>query len=561
MQKYVNDIATVVGGSLAPLASASCAVYLTGTTTLASLYSDNGVTALTNPTTSSATGRLQFYAADGRYDIVCSKSGYTTTTITDVLLEDPANAGDLLYLPNGTGAVTRTIQGKLRETVSVTDFGAVGDGVTDDTAAIQAALAAGQAQSKSIYFPAGTYSVSTLLMPLNSYLNPFGLIGEGPGVTKIQKRSSDGLALFTVGSTAATAFSTQLWIQGITFSGIAANTPAAVQLYDLVRSTFQQCVFQNSIAGCISSGGITNTYQNCIFKNNQIGIKFDKFISLAGGGYPNNNSLKNCGIFDNSLQGIYFNNGRNLYISDCDIEGNGTSGNSSTMGIYVANVNNENSGAAPAIGVSMLNCWLEANAGDAALQINSGVNTVRSCYFATNANATNDIHIVGGNYHLNEIAFGTNKVANLLESAGSSTGNSIVNSYDALVGNFSYDAAKTFIQGTWNSGSGVLKHTLLMRSGSVPVVMSTVNPMIQTGTATTGGAGTVNVTFATAFASAPLVYASIVDASSTRTSGVQLSSISTTGFSILATYLQSGSSTVNVYASTTVYWVAIGATS
>jgi hypothetical protein len=157
MQKYVNDIATVVGGSLAPLASASCAVYLTGTTTLASLYSDNGVTALTNPTTSSDTGRLQFYAADGRYDIVCSKTGFTTTTITDVLLEDPANAGDLLYLPDGTGAVTRTIQGKLRETVSVTDFGAVGDGVTDDTASLQTAMAA----TGDVNFFAGNFNIAT----------------------------------------------------------------------------------------------------------------------------------------------------------------------------------------------------------------------------------------------------------------------------------------------------------------------------------------------------------------------------------------------------------------
>lgn len=49
----------------------------------------------------------------------------------------------------GTGAVSTTVQRKLRETVSVNDFGAIGDGVADDTAAIQAALASG----KAIYFP------------------------------------------------------------------------------------------------------------------------------------------------------------------------------------------------------------------------------------------------------------------------------------------------------------------------------------------------------------------------------------------------------------------------
>jgi hypothetical protein len=47
------------------------------------------------------------------------------------------------YLPAGTGAVATTMQAKLRESVSVKDFGAVGDGVTDDSAAFTAADATG----------------------------------------------------------------------------------------------------------------------------------------------------------------------------------------------------------------------------------------------------------------------------------------------------------------------------------------------------------------------------------------------------------------------------------
>jgi hypothetical protein len=65
------------------------------------------------------------------------------------------------FLPDGTNAVTRTIQDKLRDVVSVKDFGAVGDGVTDDTAAVQAALNT----NKSVYFPQGVYLVDALTIP------------------------------------------------------------------------------------------------------------------------------------------------------------------------------------------------------------------------------------------------------------------------------------------------------------------------------------------------------------------------------------------------------------
>ncbi len=56
-------------------------------------------------------------------------------------------------------AVATTVQSKLRESVSVKDFGAVGDGVADDTAAIQAALAA----ASNVYMPPGVYKITDTL--------------------------------------------------------------------------------------------------------------------------------------------------------------------------------------------------------------------------------------------------------------------------------------------------------------------------------------------------------------------------------------------------------------
>lgn len=60
----------------------------------------------------------------------------------------------------GAGAVARTVEAKLKDVVSVKDFGAVGDGVADDRVAINAAIAA--AAGKTLYFPAGTYLVNLL---------------------------------------------------------------------------------------------------------------------------------------------------------------------------------------------------------------------------------------------------------------------------------------------------------------------------------------------------------------------------------------------------------------
>ena len=65
------------------------------------------------------------------------------------------------YVPAGAGATQRTVQAKLRDVVSVKDFGAVGDGVTDDTAAFQAAL--NSSANVHVFVPTGTYRITSTL--------------------------------------------------------------------------------------------------------------------------------------------------------------------------------------------------------------------------------------------------------------------------------------------------------------------------------------------------------------------------------------------------------------
>lgn len=65
------------------------------------------------------------------------------------------------FLQAGTGAISRTLQSKLRDTVSVKDFGAVGDGVTNDYAAFAAAWAAIKGTGGTINIPPGIYLLNT----------------------------------------------------------------------------------------------------------------------------------------------------------------------------------------------------------------------------------------------------------------------------------------------------------------------------------------------------------------------------------------------------------------
>jgi hypothetical protein len=64
----------------------------------------------------------------------------------------------------GVGAALRTMQDKMRDFVSVKDFGATGNGVTDDTAAFQAAIDFATIGGNSVYVPPGVYQISSITL-------------------------------------------------------------------------------------------------------------------------------------------------------------------------------------------------------------------------------------------------------------------------------------------------------------------------------------------------------------------------------------------------------------
>ena len=105
----------------------------------------------------------------------------------------PVNSMGTLFVATGAGAGTgtaynvQTVENKLRQYVSVKDFGAVGDGIVDDTAAFNAAIASGS----PVYVPPGTYKTNgAVTTPRRLYsngasftgtsnLDPYPAFGEG----------------------------------------------------------------------------------------------------------------------------------------------------------------------------------------------------------------------------------------------------------------------------------------------------------------------------------------------------------------------------------------------
>lgn len=144
---------------------------------------------------------------------------------TNLGLSAQTGASLIGFIQSGAGTAGRTAQDKLREIVSVKDFGAVGDGIADDTAAIQSALNTGN----SIYVPNGTYIVSSgITIPADDV----AIIGYGATI-KWQSNRTFASRFETFQATSRK----NVFIAGITIDGNKENqanipsTPSAVDSY------------------------------------------------------------------------------------------------------------------------------------------------------------------------------------------------------------------------------------------------------------------------------------------------------------------------------------------
>ena len=179
------------------------------------------------------------------------------------------NASGVVYDPAGTGAVSTTVQAKLRESVSVKDFGAVGDGVTDDTAFIQAAIDATK-NSSILFFPSGIYLCSSglTLYKGSKIEGESNFLPDYRTTTKNCTRlsfTSTAVASIGIAIDQSETESSYVWgvsIRNIYLEGVDAVSSVGIDVRSLACTIFENVGVRSFDIGLYITYGMTNTFNS-----------------------------------------------------------------------------------------------------------------------------------------------------------------------------------------------------------------------------------------------------------------------------------------------------------
>ena len=408
--------------------------------------------------------------------------------------------------------------------ISVKAYGAVGDGVTDDTAAIQAAINACIAFKKSLYVPAGTYMVTGLAY-VSGDQTQINIYGDGRNKSKIKKLSGVS-PILTVGNDGE-FFHSNYSIRDITFDG-AGLSVVCLRLYNVARASIYSCAVTQGHVGLDIIGAVALQVYDTVASWCNTGVKAGGVMSAAGGNeysWANFVMFNGCQLVSNSMYGVYYEGGQLIIFDSCNIEGNGYDSGYpfGSAGVYLARHPYFDSHNYYNLGGVFQNCWFEAN-NISVMNYDYKVVVENSTFIANNV-VQPDIYIGSGNYTVRDCVFDQNKtyLYHVVEEnvAGVKHGNMIYGNTGLATPQFFYNADKTLV----NFAN------------------------VQSGTVATDGSGVASVTFPTAFASTPNIVLTCYDGGTDFWS-VKLTAVSNTSFSVLSQILVAGvptPSAINVH--------------
>lgn len=157
------------------------------------------------------------------------QSGNTVQVAAKNVYAGSAGSAQIGFIASGTGAAARTVQSKLREVISITDFGAApGASATVNTAAIQAAINAAP-QGGAVFIPNGTFQINDALV-IDKALT---IYGDGPGKWydslggSIIKQTDVTKNVFTLKASVAQYAFGQPGLNNVNFRDLAITGPSS----------------------------------------------------------------------------------------------------------------------------------------------------------------------------------------------------------------------------------------------------------------------------------------------------------------------------------------------
>lgn len=503
-----------------------------------------GINSLEYINTVAGINYYRFSLTDGSYTPPFGVPDGTVQLRTELIA--PTGAGFIGY-QLATGKPTRTVALKLRERVTIDDFGGNGNDSADNTAAFADAVAWMLDNGRRVIIPEGSYVTDPFSVYALAYSKQIGFVGEDK-VRSVIKRLSNGVGAFvTFGNSAQTLFCVTNPLTNLTVNGGADTNGDSVVIYDWVRGVMDNVKFSGGTTALRLYGGISSRLTNYTLELAKVGFKATKYASAvggAGGGWPNLITLSGGEIVDNKQWGAYFDDGRMLRIRDTDIEGNGSIGFSGG-GLYVgAGVGGEVApGNALSLGVLADNVWFESNIGAFDFGQDGGFNRLNGCTFHS-VDTTNDFAATAGRYKVVDCDATFTKSVNFNEGAGVLYGNVIDGSEFP---NLNYDANKTEIKSATVTN---------LRNGGKMSVNGYGAPRELVGQDSTAAVATITFNPPFKVDTTPRIYTQVLTDDSTASHhSVEVYGISNTGFTMRKKKITTGTATATNY---NVMWRAVG---